>query len=587
MRPGLTRFSTLVYAATICVVLLSGVTLYRNLHARSAAVERMSHTQQVMLQLEEIESLLKDAETGQRGYLLTGDRAYLPPYEQAQTRIEPALARLSDLTSDNPTQQSRIPQLRGMIDAKMTELADTVALYQQGEPAEALQVVHSNLGREVMEQIRALMSDMRAEETRLLAARQAALQRGTHLFLTIVLSTTVNLLLLIVIAGLHRQRIAVERANAEQLRIREEQFRTTLTSIGDAVITTDAEGRVTFVNQTAETILGRKLEECLQRKLAEVFPIYNEQTGAPAENPVHRVIASGQVSGLANHTVLKRRDGKQVPIEDSAAPIRDDRGRVCGVVLVFRDVTREREAQAALRRADRLMVTGRLAASVAHEINNPLEAVFNLIYLAINDPATSEGVRSQLGQAIQELNRVAHVTRQTLRFHRTAPGLTKVDVTALLDELMELFATRFSSRGIVVKRQHPPALQIVISPDDFKQVLSNLLANAGDAMPDGGEVTITMASPAETGDRQLLIRVEDTGCGIAPENQARIFEPFFTTKGETGTGLGLWVIKQLVEKHGGSVSVQSPAEGNTGARFDIHLPLVSALHNSAANIAAD
>jgi PAS domain S-box-containing protein len=587
MRLGTGRLLSLVYAATLCVILLSGITLYRNIRVRTAAVERMSHTQQVMLHLEEVRSLVADAETGQRGYLLTGDKSYLLPYQDAQARLEPALAQLTDLTSDNASQQSRILQLHGMISAKMTELGSTVVLYEQGKGEEALQIVHSNLGRGVMDQIRDLMRDLQTEETRLLGERQAALKRSTQLFVTIVLSTALNLLLLIVIVGLHRQSMAAERSSAEQVRIREQQFRTTLTSIGDAVITTDAQGRVTFVNQTAETVLGRKLADCVQRPLEEVFPIYNEQTGAVAENPVNRVLASGQVTGLANHTVLKRPDGTQVPIEDSAAPIRDDAGRVCGVVLVFRDVTRERESQAALRRADRLMVAGRLAASVAHEINNPLEAVFNLIYLAVNHPSTPAEVREQLGKAVQELNRVAHVTRQTLRFHHTAPGIAEVDVSALVDELLELFATRFSSRGIVVERQYQPGLKIVISQDDLKQVLSNLLANAADAMPNGGELTIAIEPLSQAGEPRLRIAVADTGCGIAPENRSRIFEPFFTTKPQIGTGLGLWVVKQLVEQHGGSVLLQSPGDGKAGARFEVQLPVVSVLHHSADTAAAD
>jgi PAS domain S-box-containing protein len=587
MRLGTGRLLSLVYAATLCVILLSGITLYRNIRVRTAAVERMSHTQQVMLHLEEVRSLVADAETGQRGYLLTGDKSYLLPYQDAQARLEPALAQLTDLTSDNASQQSRILQLHGMISAKMTELGSTVVLYEQGKGEEALQIVHSNLGRGVMDQIRDLMRDLQAEETRLLGERQAALKRSTQLFVTIVLSTALNLLLLIVIVGLHRQSMAAERSSAEQVRIREQQFRTTLTSIGDAVITTDAQGRVTFVNQTAETVLGRKLADCVQRPLEEVFPIYNEQTGAAAENPVQRVLSSGEVTGLANHTVLKRADGTQVPIEDSAAPIRDDAGRICGVVLVFRDVSRERESQAALRRADRLMVAGRLAASVAHEINNPLEAVFNLIYLAVNHPSTPAEVREQLGKAVQELNRVAHVTRQTLRFHRTAPGIAEVDVPALVDELLELFATRFSSRGIVVERAYQPGLKIVVSQDDLKQVLSNLLANAADAMPNGGELTIAIEPLSQAGEPRLRIAVADTGSGIAPENRSRIFEPFFTTKPLTGTGLGLWVVKQLVEQHGGSVLLQPPGDGTSGARFEVQLPVVSVLHHSADTAAAD
>jgi PAS domain S-box-containing protein len=198
---------------------------------------------------------------------------------------------------------------------------------------------------------------------------------------------------------LNRQRIAAERANAEELSIREQRFRTTLASIGDAVITTDEQARVTFVNTTAETALGLTLAQCIGRRLEEVFPIYNEDTGEAAENPVNRVLTEGKIAGLANHTVVKRRDGKQIPIEDSAAPIRDDSGKIRGVVLVFRDVTREREAQDALRRADRMMVAGRLAATVAHEINNPLEAVFNLLYLASTEPSSSPEVRQHLEKA--------------------------------------------------------------------------------------------------------------------------------------------------------------------------------------------
>ena len=587
MGPAKARLLSLVYAATLCVVLLSAFTLYRNIGTRSAAVDRMSHTQQVMLQLAEIHSLITDAETGQRGYLLTGDKAYLLPYEAARARIEPAFASLADLTSDSPRQQARIVQLRGAVSAKMTELGSTIELFEQGKGGESLQIVHSNLGREVMEQIRGLMGEMQAEETHLLAERQAALRRGTQLFVTIALSTALNLLLLLVIAGLHAQRMAHERAAAEQIRIREEQFRTALTSIGDAVITTDAEGRVTFVNSTAETLLGKKLADCVRRPLQEVFPIYNEQTGNPAENPVHRVLASGQVSGLANHTVIRREDGTQVPIEDSAAPIRDDRGEIYGVVLVFRDVSSERESQLALRRADRLMVAGRLAASVAHEINNPLEAVFNLIYLAVNDPTTPAEVREQLSKAIQELNRVAHVTRQALRFHRTEPGIAEVDLSALFDELLELFASRFSTREVAVERRYRTGVKVVISQDDLKQVLSNLLTNALDAMPNGGKLIITIAALTRGEKPWVRICVEDTGAGIAPGNRSRIFEPFFTTKAQTGTGLGLWVAKQLVEQHGGSIALHSPAGGDAGACFEVQLPEVSALRQPAGSAAAD
>jgi CHASE3 domain sensor protein len=198
MNRDLSRFSGLIYSATICIMLLSGFVLYRNVRARTAALERVSHTQDVMLQLEEVESLVKDAETGQRGYLLTGDQEYLNPYTRAQSRIEPALSRLASLTSDNPRQQARITELRGVIDAKLTELEQTLSLYDEGKHTEALQIVHSNLGREVMNQARGQLYEMRQEESQQLQLRQKAWSRATrNLVLAIALSTGANFFLLL------------------------------------------------------------------------------------------------------------------------------------------------------------------------------------------------------------------------------------------------------------------------------------------------------------------------------------------------------------------------------------------------------
>jgi PAS domain S-box-containing protein len=156
----------------------------------------------------------------------------------------------------------------------------------------------------------------------------------------------------------------------------------TLSGIGDAVIATDRHGIVTFLNPVAETLTGTSLERAKGQTIEEVFPIFNEATHLPAEDPVKKVLEVGSVVGLANHTALMNADGTLIPIEDTAAPIRDDRGQLIGVVLVFRDATKERKAQEIVRKTEKLAAAARLAASVAHELNNPLEAVTNLIYLA-------------------------------------------------------------------------------------------------------------------------------------------------------------------------------------------------------------
>ena len=177
------------------------------------------------------------------------------------------------------------------------------------------------------------------------------------------------------------ERKARER-HAQELRDREEWFRGTLTSVGDGVIATDQQGIVTFLNPVAESLTGVSFAMAKGRPVQEIFPIFNEFSGKVATNPVEEVLNLGIVVGLANHTVLAHTDGRRIPIEDSAAPIRDDAGRTIGVVLVFRDATADRNSQEVLRKTEKLAAAARLSATVAHEINNPLEAVVNLLYIA-------------------------------------------------------------------------------------------------------------------------------------------------------------------------------------------------------------
>ena len=206
--------------------------------------------------------------------------------------------------------------------------------------------------------------------------------------------------------------------HGEQIRQREEWFRTTLTSIGDGVIATDENGQVTFINPIAEQLAGITLSQSRGREVQSVLPLFNEATQRPVDNPVTIVMQKGVIVGLANHTVLKRPDGTTIPIEDSAAPIRDDKGRLVGVVLVFRDASKDRNAQEILRKTEKLAAAARLAATVAHEINNPLEAVGNLVYLAKTTAGVPSSVVEDLQLAEQELDRVSHITRQTLGFYK-------------------------------------------------------------------------------------------------------------------------------------------------------------------------
>jgi signal transduction histidine kinase len=267
---------------------------------------------------------------------------------------------------------------------------------------------------------------------------------------------------------------------------------------------------------------------------------------------VAKVIRSGTVVGLANHTVLRRRDGTEVAIDDSAAPIRNAQGELIGVVLVFRDVTKQREMEAALLRSEKLSTAGRFAATIAHEINNPLEAAINSLYLLNSNSELSKEGREYLLLAEQELGRVAAVARQTLAFYKDTTAPASVDIPQLLDEILAVYGRRIETRKIQVIRNYQNHSQFVGSAGEMRQVFSNLILNSIDALPSDGVLTLSV-SDDHGGRPGVRVVMEDNGSGIQPDHLTQIFEPFFTTKKDVGTGLGLWSAKNLVEKHDGQL----------------------------------
>jgi PAS domain S-box-containing protein len=355
---------------------------------------------------------------------------------------------------------------------------------------------------------------------------------------------------------------------------REEWFRVTLTSLGDAVIATDEHGMVTFLNPVAEQLTGRTMEASKGMPIIEIFPIFNESTHEPVENPVKKVMELGRIVGLANHTVLKKIDGTLIAIEDSAAPIRGSDGELVGVVLVFRDATFERKSQEMLRKSEKLAAAARLASTVAHEINNPLEAVGNLIYIAKGTPGMPEEATSHLALAEQELERVSHITRQTLGFYRETNFPGQVDVPALVETVLRLYANKFRTKNITIERKFGECPPIQGLAGELKQAVSNLISNAADAVDINGTIRLTLECIENDDGKVVQVLIEDDGPGISAENIDRIFEPFFTTKQDVGTGLGLWVTKEIIDRHGGSIVIQAADEGSSGATFHVLLPVV-------------
>jgi signal transduction histidine kinase len=295
------------------------------------------------------------------------------------------------------------------------------------------------------------------------------------------------------------------------------------------------------------------------------------------EDPAERVLREGQVVGLANFTVLIARNGTEALIDDSAAPIRDANGELLGTVLVFRDVTNERRTQEAMRRAERLAAAGRLSATMAHEINNPLQAVAGLVYLSRTMPGLPNTVEQQLSLAEGELQRIAHIVQQVLGFYRESQTADFVDVPALMESVLALYSNKLRSKDIRIERKFGDCPWVKAASGELKQVISNLVANAADAVRNQGTIAIRLESIEEAGRTMLHIQIEDDGPGIPPEHKQHLFEPFFTTKRDVGTGLGLWLTKEIVERHGGRIEVVDRTDRGPGAAFSVLLPAGSDL----------
>jgi len=283
------------------------------------------------------------------------------------------------------------------------------------------------------------------------------------------------------------------------------------------------------------------------------------------------------VVGLANHTVLQQADGTYIPIEDSAAPVRDDRNKLVGVVLVFRDATHERKSQELLRKTEKLAAAARLASTVAHEINNPLEAIINLMFLTRRLPDMPALASEYLRTMESELDRISHIARQTLGFYRESSIPELIDLPALIDSVLKIYSNKFSNKNITVERNFQQCPPILGMAGELKQVVANLISNAADALDRNGTLRISLTCVEKQDGQIAQISVEDNGSGIKEEHLAKIFEPFFTTKTDVGTGLGLWVTKEIVERHGGRIEVTSPRPDVAGTIFHIHLPIHSDL----------
>jgi PAS domain S-box-containing protein len=541
---------------------------------------RVDHSDLVIAHANNLAKLMVDEETGLRGFLLTRDPTFLRPFSEADSQIEPEFTALFNLLRTNPEQTARLQHVQAGHLAWEQDAREQIALSTPASDLKPQMLAR----KQEMDALRDQVDDFLSAEERTRASRSFTALRVNRVSLYGLLGLAGILALLLAwetwrlfrkLAGTYNLQIEEVKRWGDECYAREQWLNTTLHSIGDAVIACDPDGKVVFMNGVAQELTGWKEAEANGMPLPQVFAIYNERTRAVIESPVDLVRRVGKIVGLANHTVLVSKDGKEFSIDDSAAPILDSNSRTIGIVLIFRDISSRRASEAALMRAEKLASAGRLAAAIAHEVNNPLEGLVNLIYLARGEEDIQK-IRRHLTDADRELQRIAHITRQSLGFYReaAAAGLFRPDVVTR--EVFDFYSSRAATVRVGLHLKIETEQKAFGNPGELRQVLANLLANSLDACVEGDAICVRVRAarnPRDFALRGVRIVVADSGCGIHPENLDRIFEPFFTTKKDTGTGLGLWVSRELIEKHGGRLNAHSSVKGyRSGTIFSLFLP---------------
>ncbi|ONG48458.1 hypothetical protein BKE38_21865 [Pseudoroseomonas deserti] len=518
-------------------------------------------------------SAVQDAETGQRGYILTERDSYLGPYEAAQRQVPLLQRQLGQLLAGNAAQRARAERLQGLVEDKMVELAESLTLSRNQGFAAGRALVQTDRGRELMLAIRGAVEAILSEQQAALGQQVEAADRSQDASLLAALSGIV-LSLAAIAAGtllLLRNNTRLKRAEAA-LAEKGAVLQATLDHIQDGVAAFDAAGALVACNRQFFTLLD------FPHALAKLGTPFSAFLAIDRRREPSVLAAPDRVRGPAG-------SGQQVSLSQAGRELEVYRNAMPegGFVVSCIDVTRRAQAEAILRQTQKMEAIGQLTGGVAHDFNNMLQVVSANLEMLGRELGPEHGGRRHLGHAISGVARGARLTAQLLAFARRQPLDPRViHPGRLVQEMTDLLRRTLGERIAVEAVVAGGLWNTQVDPGQLENALLNLALNARDAMPEGGKLTIEVANAALDEDyaavhlevepgQYVMLAVSDTGLGMPPGVMARVFEPFFTTKEEGhGTGLGLSQVYGFVKQSGGHVKLYS--EPGQGTAVKLYLP---------------
>lgn len=618
MKTSIRQHTRPAFALAVVIVLVGNGLSYLTIRKLASTAEWVAQTQAVLTELEATLSTITDAETGRRGYIITGEEQDLEPYHAALPRIDPQLRRLREMTADNGYEQRLLNRLEALVALRIANLKKSAELRESAGFASPRQIRLTAEGNAAMNGIRQGIADMKKHVQQVLKERTAAAKRGAGRAVLLVGICTLLGLGIIVVGSYLLNGEVIQRELAEEdlrklnerleARVRErtaeleginkelkeqiaqraraeaERSRlvTAIEQSAEAVVITDTEGTIQYVSPPFTTITGYTREDAVGQS---VWILESAKRDPAFYQNVWATVRAGQV--WHGELVNRRKDGTLYNEYTTIAPVRNDQGTVTSFVAIKQDITARKQVEQQLLQLQKMETIGRLAGGVAHDFNNLLMVVVGCSDLLLAGMGEHDPLRRHVAMIKQAGERGSSLTRQLLAFSRRQIfAVQELDLNAIVSNLEKMLVRLVGEDIELLLRLSPDLGRVKGDRGQIEQVIMNLALNARDAMPQGGKLTIETANveldedyarchAAVTPGPHVMLAVTDTGCGMDTETQTHIFEPSFSTKEDgKGTGLGLSTVYGIVKQSGGNIWVYS--ELGQGTTFKVYLARVEA-----------